>query len=85
LSFQDRPALQRTWRYSNARNYIFRLYFNGQNPYDYFPLADLVEMQRAFLIKDVLYELQVQTAQTNYETVLQAVENMLAQAVSVGQ
>jgi len=85
LSFQDRPALQRTWRYSNARNYIFRLYFNGQNPYDYFPLADLVEMQRVFLLKDVLYELQVQTVPTNYETVLQAVENMLAQAASIGQ
>lgn len=85
ISFQDLPALQRTWHYSNAKNYIFRLYFNGQNPYDYFPLADLVEVQRAFLLKDVLYELQVQTVQSNYAQVMQVVENMLTQAVSVGQ
>ncbi len=55
LFFLDQPNMQRTWRYSNAKNYVFRDYFNGQNPYDYFPLAELVETHRAFLMQDILY------------------------------
>ncbi len=85
LTFRDQPAMQRVWHYSNGRNYIFQTYSREQNPYNYFPLTELVELQRAFLIKDVVYEMQVQTVQTNYAQVLQAVEDMLKQATLPGR
>ncbi|MEO6039610.1 MAG: hypothetical protein ABIQ93_14445 [Saprospiraceae bacterium] len=85
FAFREQPAVQRIWRYPNARNYIFHTYPQEQNPYDYFPLTELVEVQRAFLLKDVLYVLQVQTVQGNYEQVMQAVEDMLRQAALSGR